>query len=259
MKPRVHPQVVTVAGIAVGVLATAAIGLPPAHAADEATVYIVQGLPDQTVDVAVDGETVASDVATTDVVGPFSVSAGRNEVSFTDEDGSVVADNTVTTETGSSSDLVVHMSTSATEDTVVTVFANDMTAVPADKASLTVAHTAAVPPADILVDGQVLFANVANGESLNLVVPVDTYEVQIVPTGETSPAILGPLDLTVEGGSLNRVYAVGDPENQTMNVAVHVIDLEDTGSDAPDMVNTGTGGQGAVLMQVNALLANLLW
>ena len=35
---------------------------------------------------------------------------------------------------------------------------------PKDKAKLTVAHTAAVPPADIRVDGKVLFENVANGE-----------------------------------------------------------------------------------------------
>lgn len=258
MTPRLKTRFAAVAGIAVGGLASATIGLPSAGAAEEATVYVVQGLPDQTVSIALDGETVAEDVETTDVVGPFSVGAGSSEVTFTAADGTVVADNSVTTQAGSNSDLVVHMTTSATKDPTVTVFANDMTAVPADKASLTVAHTAAVPPADILVNGDVLFANVANGESLNLVVPVDTYEVEIVPTGETSPVILGPLDLTVKGGALNRVYAVGDPEDQTMNVAVHVIDLQDTGSRAPDMVNTGTGGQAALLMRVQAALSSLL-
>lgn len=117
---------------------------------------------------------------------------------------------------------------------MLTVFDNDLSAVPADKASVTVAHTAAVPPADIVVNDAVLFPNVANGESLTLVVPVDTYSVQIVPTGEEGPAILGPLDLTVEGGSLNRVFAVGNPEDDTMNV-VHVPEFAEEGSETPEV------------------------
>ena len=56
-----------------------------------------------------------------------------------------------------------------------------------------------MPPADIRVNGKVLFKDVANGESLNLVVPVATYGVDIVPTGKTSPVYLGPLKLTSAG------------------------------------------------------------
>ncbi len=248
----------TVVAVASAGILTAMLPVSAATSAEEATIYVIQGLPDQVVDVSVDGETVAEDVASADVVGPFSVAAGGTEVRFTDADGAVVADNTVTTRPDSSSDLVVHLPTAAAEDTVVTVFDNDLSAVPADKAALTVAHTAAVPPADILVNGEVLFANVANGESLDLVVPVDTYEVQIVPTGETEPVILGPLDLKVQGGALNRVYAVGNPESKSMNVAVHVIDVDDSGSPEPEMVNTGTGGQAALLLRLLAILSALL-
>ena len=78
-----------------------------------------------------------------------------------------------------------------------------------------------------------LFENIANGESLKLVVPVATYKVAIVPTGKTKPVILGPVSLTVKGGALNRVYAVGDPEKKTMNVAVHVIADRHEGSSSP--------------------------
>ena len=42
---------------------------------------------------------------------------------------------------------------------------------------------------------------------------------------------------------MNRVYAVGDPEKKTMNVAVHVIATGSSGSGKPSEVNTGTGGQ----------------
>src|SRR6185312_17571271 len=117
---------------------------------------------------------------------------------------------------GGNSDLVLHLPTAAGDPPVVTKFDNDMTGVPSDKASVTVAHTAAVPPADIRVDGKVLFANVANGESLNLVVPAGSYSVDIVPAGESAPVVFGPVDLAVAGGTLTKVYAVGDPANKTM-------------------------------------------
>ena len=199
---------------------------------DAATLYVVQGLPGAAIDVAVDGQTVAQNVQTTNVVGPFEVSAGTRTLTFTDGNGKVVAENTVDAGAGSSSDLVLHLTTAAGDPPVVTQFPNDLTGVPSDKASLTVAHTAAVPPADIRVDGKVLFANVANGESLNLVVPAGSYSVDIVPAGESSPVVFGPVNLTVQGGSLNRVYAVGDPAATTMNVAVHVLKVPESGSPA---------------------------
>ncbi len=90
-----------------------------------------------------------------------------------------------------------------------------------------------------------LFENVANGESLTLVVPADTYSVDIVPTGKDGPAVLGPVDLEVKAGGLDRVFAVGDPTKKTMNVAVHTIRTGSSGSDRPKKVDTGTGGQAA--------------
>ncbi|MBW8172654.1 DUF4397 domain-containing protein [Ornithinimicrobium sp. Arc0846-15] len=246
--------------VAIAAGATALIGgavLPAQAAEDESIVYIVQGLPGESVDISIDGEEVATGVATTDVVGPFTVEAGTSEIVFSDGDTEIAA-NSVETEADSNSDLVFHLPSDADGDPVVTAFNNDLSAVPADKASLTVAHTAAVPPADVLVNGDILFANIANGESLNLVVPVDTYEVEIVPTGETEPVILGPLDFEVTGGALNRVFAVGDPEAQTMNVAVHVIEVDESGSEAPTVVNTGTGGFFGVLNSVNSFFSSVL-
>jgi len=237
-----------------GVTTTTAAATTAAATQEDATLYVVQGLPGAAIDVAVDGQTVARNVETTNVVGPFTVGAGTRTLTFTDGHGKVVAENTVQAEAGSSADLVLHLTTAAGDPPVVTQFPNDVTGVPIDKASLTVAHTAAVPPADIRVDGQVLFANVANGESLNLVVPVGTYKVDIVPAGESSPVVFGPVDLTVQGGSLNRVYAVGDPAAKTMNVAVHVLKVPETGSPPPTMVDTGTGGMAVVIQLIARVL-----
>ena len=59
------------------------------YAADEAKMYVVQGLPGQNLDVAVDGKSVADGVKTAAVAGPFKVKAGSRKVTFSD-DGDVV-------------------------------------------------------------------------------------------------------------------------------------------------------------------------
>lgn len=235
--------------ICAGALALAGTAIGPGQAASTAEIYLVQGLPGQSLDVSVDGSAVEQDVATASVVGPFDVEPGRRTVTLTDG-GDVVLKRTISVAAGSSSDVVAHLPASASASPTATVFENDLSAVPRGKALLSVAHTAAVPPADIRVDGEVLFANVANGESLALVVPADTYSVDIVPTGKNGPALLGPLDLEVKAGGLDRVFAVGDPTKETMNVAVHSIRTGSSGSDQPKKVDTGSGGQAADAVRV---------
>jgi Domain of unknown function (DUF4397) len=228
--------------LAAGALVLAAMTIGPSYAANNTEVYIVQGLPGKNLDVTIDGDSVATGVKTAAVAGPFKVKPGKRTVEFS-ENGSVVLKNTFTIKEGSRADIVAHLPASSSGDPLVTVYKYDAVKVPNGKALLVVSHVAAVPPADIRVNDQVLFANIANGESLQLMVPVATYKVSIVPTGETKPVFFGPVNLTVKGGAINRVYAVGDPEKKTMNVAVHVLAAGSTGSGKPSEVNTGTGGQ----------------
>jgi hypothetical protein len=226
-----------------GALALVGGTVSTSFAADDAKIFIVQGLPGRSLDVSIDGKSVAKGLKTAAVGGPYAAKAGKRKITFKDN-GDVVLERTFTVTAKSSWDVVIHLPASS-EDPAVTVFRNDVSPVPRDKANLVVAHVAKVPPADIRVNGKVLFQNIANGEALKLTVPVATYEVKIVPTGETKPVVLGPAKLTVQGGAVNRVYAVGDPGKKTMNVAVHVIPTGTTGSGKPSDVNTGTGGQAA--------------
>lgn len=219
----------------------------PAQAAGSGVLHIVQGLPGRTIDLAVDGKTVARGVKVTEVVGPLTVPAGKRKITARDK-GKVVIEREVTVGANGNLDVVIHRPASPTAAPVITTYANRLTAVPRDKGAVRVAHTAAVGPADIRVNGKVLFSNVANGESLDVVVPAATYTVEIVPTGATSPVVLGPLPLPVKAGYLTRVFAVGEPTSKTMNVAVATLKLPGTGSDKPGLVDTGTGGQAAGLM-----------
>ena len=214
----------------------------PSFAADDRQMYVVQGLPGKTVDVVIDGKSVAKDVKTAALVGPFAVSSSKPTVTIR-SDGDVLLERKVSVKANSSSDVVVHLPAQGSGDATMTAYPNDKWSVPKDKAALTVSHTAAVPEADIQVNGKVLFEDISNGESLSLVVPVSTYQVGIVPAGKDKPFYFGPVDLTVKGGALNRVYAIGDPSKKTMNVAVHVLTASEMGSGKPSKVDTGTGGQ----------------
>ncbi|MFG1906407.1 DUF4397 domain-containing protein [Kribbella sp. NPDC048928] len=223
----------------------------PAEAAAGANLYFVQGLPGRTLDISVDGRQVAAGVAGGKLVGPFAVGAGKRMITA-EQGGKVVIRRAVTAGSGASLDVVIHQPVSPTGAPLLTTYANKLTAVPKDKAGLRVAHDAAVGPADIRVNGKVLFQNVANGESLDVVVPAGTYKVDIVPTGATSPVVLGPLDLPVQAGYLTRVFAIGAPSQKTMTVALGTIKVPAAGSDKPGLVNTGTGGQAAGLDQVQS-------
>lgn len=80
----------------------------PGNAATNGTLYVVQGLPRLTVDVSIDGDAVAPDVAGATLAGPFQVAAGTHVVTFTPSEGDPV-ESTVTIAAGDSRDLVLHL------------------------------------------------------------------------------------------------------------------------------------------------------
>jgi hypothetical protein len=231
--------------LAVSVLVGALLALPqPAAAADGGTVYVLHGLTGKVYDVFVDGKNVCPAAAAKTVVGPLSLGAGKHLVEL--RDGSTVAARAnFTVSNGSSTDLIAHPLADATSAPQITAFRNDLAGVGPGKARLAVAHTASAPPADIRVDGKVLFSNVANGEGLTLVVPAKTYSVDIVPTASSGDPILGPVSLPVKAGTLTRVFAIGSVSQKSMDAVVHVIPIGRSGSGVPNRVATGDGGQAA--------------
>lgn len=241
------------AGVTVGVIGAALVASGPAASAGTSAegvgdLFVVHGLPGVVADVVVDGEVVEAAAEPQAIVGPLELEPGEHEVTLEPTTGAVPElSATVTVTAGSSVDVVAHNASDPTAPAVLTVFPNDLSAVAPDKSRLVVAHTAAVPPADIRVDGEVLFSNVANGEALTLLVPAGTYSVDIVPTATSGPVVFGPVDLPVANGELTRVYALGDPEQSTMVAVVHTLPVPLQGAIAPTEVQTGTGGQAAAL------------
>lgn len=236
----------SVASVASGV--SAASGLPAATGT--ATLFVIQGVDGASMDIAVDGRVVAADAAAKTIAGPLTVAPGRHVVQATAAGGPVQA--AVTLTAGSSTDVVVHRPVEANQPPIITVYPNDLSPVSTGSGRVTVAHTAAVGPADIRVNGKVLFENIANGEQLTLVVPAKTYSVDIVPTAATSPVVLGPVDLPVAKASLTRVFAIGVAATGSMDAVVHVLPTGTRGSGAdPSAVDAGDGGQAQALIQAH--------
>lgn len=227
-----------IAVVSVGMAVQSAAAVD-ASAAKSASVYIIQGVPGANVDIELDGSSVEQAVAAKAIVGPIKVSHGTHEVSFSSDDWSI---STSVTITKASTDVVLHWPADATNEPEATVFGNDLAAVAGGKARLTVAHTAVVPPADIVADGNVLFSNIANGEFVTADVPAATYKVAVVPTGQKGDPLLGPLDLAVKAGQLTRVFAIGEPANGSMDAVVQVLPVGETGSPAPGSVDAGSAG-----------------
>ena len=230
---------------AVGLMATAVVGavLTPAVAEAERApasdeVFLVQATPGASVDIKIDGHMVAKGVSTKQIVGPMKLAPGKHVVSFQSADWTVPASFSLSK---SSTDIVLHWPASVSPKPTVTVFSNNLKPVGSGKGRVAIAHTAVVPPADVRVDKQVLFSNIANGEFVSAEVPAMTYSVDIVPTGTSSP-LFGPVDLPVKADALTRVFAIGKPQNGSMDAIVQVLPLQGSSANPPTSVDTGSAG-----------------
>lgn len=211
-----------------------------ATAQGTATVTVVQAVPGATVDVSLDGREVASGAAVGDVLGPFELEAGRHHVSFNGDAADV--DHTLEVAAGASSDVVLHLPTEVDGDPVVHSYAAPDGPIGPDEARVLLAHTAAVAPADVRVDGRTVFTHIANGEYADADVPAGSIEVALLPSGTEAEPILRPLDVSLDAGTLSMIYAYGDPRDGSMDVIAHTEALAPDGSVQPPRIDTGSAG-----------------
>jgi hypothetical protein len=231
--------------VVTGIIATL-VWPTSATAAPGGQVYLLQGLPGRHVDLFLNDEKVGADIAPKTVVGPLALAAGSYQLRVTAPGASAsLLQRAITVGASASLDAVVHLDAEASPTPSLTVFTNDRSPINAGKTRLAIAHVAAVPAADIRVDGTVLFSNVANGEGLTTVVPAASYSVDVVPTGTDGPAVLGPATFTLSAGTLTRVFAIGQPSRHTMDAIVQVIAVTARSASAPNNIDTGSGGAAA--------------
>lgn len=216
--------------------------------AETATVYVVQGVAGETVSVAVDGKAVDDAAAAKTIVGPLALTPGEHTLTVDGQGDTLDVEASFDVAAGASVDAVIHRQVDPTAAPIVTTYDNDLSKVAKGSGRLAVAHVAAVGPADVRVQDEVLFANIANGEVLTLTVPAKTYPVEIVPAATDGPSVLGPVDLPVAKSALTRVFAIGVAAEGTMDAIVQVLPLGVRGSGkSPTLIDAGSGGQAAEL------------
>jgi len=213
-----------------------------AAAPTKGAVQIVQAVPDASVEVTLDRAKLGTAVDVGTILGPFALAPGRHTVRFVDPAGEAPVTVAVTVEAGSSTDVVLHRPASISGRAVVNTYETPTGPIGPGKARVLLAHTATVPPADVRVDGETVFTNIANGEFAEAEVPAGTHEVALLPTGETGDPILGPLEVTLAEQTVTMVYAVGTPTNGSMRVIAHVSRIASDGSVVPESVDTGSAG-----------------
>ena len=237
-------KIISAIGVACS-LSLTVLGLAPASHAAKAVghVVVIQAVPGMSVDVSIDGESMDSGVEVGTLLGPYDLTPGSHEVEFS---GSGLAvKSSIDVASGSNSDVVIHRPAAVGGDPVVHSYATPVKPIGPGKARVLLAHTATVAPADVRVDGQVAFTNIANGEFADADVPAGAHKVELLPTGMTTNPILGPLDVDLKPRTATMVYAVGSPKDQSMNVIVHTAQLASDGSTMPETMDTGSAGLAA--------------
>ena len=211
----------------VAVLALGALGTVPAVAADgDATLSVLHGVPDLTVDVYVNGELTLDDFKPGDLAGPLELAPGTYSVAITAADAAdasapVLGPIDLPLAADMSYTAVAHLDAAGAP--TASLFTNDISTTKAGEGRLTVRHVAAAPVVDILANDAAAITGLANPDEKVLDLAAGTISAAVAATGTTAP-VIGPADVTVAEGVNTIVYAWGSLEADNLALAVQTID-----------------------------------
>jgi hypothetical protein len=224
--------------------ALVAMAIAPANAASNATVSILHGVPDATVDVYVNGEALLEDFEPGTLTDPQRLPAGSYDLKVVKagdgpEGDAIMSANNVKVPGGANITVVAHLSENGKP--TLTPYVNDVSSLPAGKARVIVRHDAAAPEVDVRAGGEPVFTDLANPKEKSAEIDPGTVEADVVLAG-TDDVVIGPAPLKVAEGTTNIVYAWGSAEDENLDLAVQTINGM---NGSPNGVPGGTGGQAA--------------
>jgi len=199
--------------VALTMMATSAVS---AYA--DATVYVVHGIPDVPVDVAVDGACALEGFVFGDQAGPLTLPAGDHQITISLADemapcgGDVVLDATVPFLADENVTVIAYLD--ETGNPTAGKFDNDFSRTDPGTARILLHHTAAAPVVDVAVDRDMdaTFAaaieDFANGDQVVTSLRPGEWYVWLAPAGSPDP-VFGPEPAKFKPFTAYRVFAVG--------------------------------------------------
>ena len=248
---RIVRALATVA-LATGASVGVAVATPlSAHAAGTAMVSILHAVPGTPVDVCANGKALLTNFQPGTLTDPQSLPAGSYDLKLTAANSgcgaaAVLEAKGVNVPAGANITVVAHLDASGAPK--LTPYVNDVSAVPAGKARLTVRHDAAAPAVDVRAGGTPVITNLTNPNEKSLVTAAGTVSADVVLAGTTTVAI-GPADVTLKEGTSTIVYAWGSASANNLKLAVQTISGMHS---SPGGVNAGTSGLAAGDVSTNA-------
>ncbi|HWM22359.1 MAG TPA: DUF4397 domain-containing protein [Ilumatobacteraceae bacterium] len=142
---------------------------------------------------------------------------------------------TVTVPSGFRGSMVAHLGPTGAPQ--LSVFADDVTAVPAGTSRLVVRHAAAAQGVTVLLNAQPVLRDVAPTTERAEVVTAGPYEIEVTPLAGGAP-LAAPQNVEYPDGTANFMYLIGSESAGTLGwAAVQVTDLQT----APERIQTGDG------------------
>jgi len=226
-------------------MATGAALALPASAADDATVYILHGVPGATVDVCVNGSVLLDDFTPGTLTPAQSLPAGTYTVKVVASDAAncdataLIGPADIPVEAGKNYTIAAHLK--ADGSLTATPFENDTSAAPAGQGKVTVRHIAAnAEGVEVVASGTSLGTFNNGGQIGPASLPAGTINAEVKAGG----TVVASSDVPVTAAKNTIVYAWGDPaaSPSTFAFAVQTVDL---GHSAPSGVPGGESGSAA--------------
>ncbi|MEG9249600.1 DUF4397 domain-containing protein [Arthrobacter sp. Soc17.1.1.1] len=206
----------------------AAAAAAPATAAEssDASLSVLHGVPDLTVDVYVNGALTLDNFTPGTLAGPLSLPVGSYQLAITAADATdasapVIGPVDVSLAAGGNYTATANLDAAGTP--TANFYTNDVSAVEAGKSRLTVRHVAAAPAVDVLAGGTPIVPNLSNPGEATLTTDPGTVSAAVAAAGTTQP-VIGPADLTLGEGTSTIVYAWGSLEAGNLALATQVIE-----------------------------------
>ena len=241
MENRRTTSLLTRASLAVALVGILGATAPAAHAQDQAggLIRVVHGLRGLVADIYLDGTLALPTFQPERSTDPIAIPAGDHLIEIRAA-GAAITDEplltqTVTVPAGFQGSLVAHLNQSGAP--TLSVFADDLTPVPAGTSRLVVRHAAAAGGIDVLLNAQPALNDVGPAKEATDVVPAGPYEIAVTALAGGEP-LAPPENVDYPDGTANFMYLIGSQADDTLGwAAVQIGSLETV----PTRIQTGDG------------------